>query len=399
MLKNILALVMACFLTHTLQAQTYRIYGKVTSKEDKKPLPGAVVFIQAKNIQVQANANGDYELKLPKGKYLIGCFAFERKRLQQEVTIEGQNNDIKLDFNLPSLSETLEEIKVKAGRNTTAGMGRLRSIDGFGIYEAKKNELIVLDDFAANKANNNARQVFAKVPGLNIWESDCAGLQLDIAARGLGPSRTANFNTRQNGYDMSADALGYPESYYTPPMQAVERIAIVRGAASLQYGTQFGGMLNFTLKDAPEDKKIEFNTEQTIGSFGLINTFNSLGGTLGKVSYYGYYQYKEGNCWRPNSNFNSHTAFAKVAYKPNEKFKMSLEYTYLYYRTRQAGGLTDDDVRKGNFEIVKRSRNWFKVNWNLFALNLDYKFSDNSKLNIRNFALVSQRDALGNLEK
>ena len=158
----------------------------------------------------------------------------------------------------------MEEIDVKAKRKTYSGIGRLRSVDGFGIYEAKKNELIVLDDFAANKANNNARQIFAKVPGLNIWESDCAGLQLDIAARGLGPSRTANFNTRQNGYDMSADALGYPESYYTPPMQAVERIEIVRGAASLQYGTQFGGMLNFKLKEAPKDKKIELNSEQTV---------------------------------------------------------------------------------------------------------------------------------------
>ncbi len=397
MLRKILGLICFCLTINAVQAQQYRIYGKVTSKEDGKSLPGAVVFIQSKKIQVETNANGRYEIKLPRGTYEVGCFAFERKRLKQNITISNQ--DIKLDFSLPSLSETLEEIDVKAKRKTYSGIGRLRSVDGFGIYEAKKNELIVLDDFAANKANNNARQIFAKVPGLNIWESDCAGLQLDIAARGLGPSRTANFNTRQNGYDMSADALGYPESYYTPPMQAVERIEIVRGAASLQYGTQFGGMLNFKLKDAPKDKKIELNSEQTVGSFGLLNTFNSIGGTLGKVSYYSYYQYKEGNCWRPNSNFNSHTAFAKVGYQPSEKFKINLEYTYLYYRTRQAGGLTDDDVSKGNFEISKRGRNWFKVNWNLFALNMDYKFSDKSKINIRNFALFSQRDALGNLEK
>jgi len=397
MLKKIFTFICFCLVVNAAQAQSYRVYGKITSEEDNENLPGAVVFIQSQNIQAQANANGEYEMNLPQGTYTIECYAFERKRLKQKITVKNQ--DIKLDFSLPTLTETLKEIKVNAQRNTYAGMGRLRSVDGFGIYEAKKNELIVLDDFAANKANNNARQIFAKVPGLNIWESDCAGLQLDIAARGLGPSRTANFNTRQNGYDMSADALGYPESYYTPPMQAVERIEIVRGAASLQYGTQFGGMLNFKLKDAPKDKKIELNSEQTVGSFGLLNTFNSVGGTLGKFSYYSYYQYKEGNCWRPNSNFNSHTAFTKLAYKPNEKLDISLEYTYLYYRTRQAGGLTDDDVKRGNFEISKRGRNWFKVNWNLMALNVDYKFSDKSKINIRNFALFSQRDALGNLEK
>jgi Fe(3+) dicitrate transport protein len=65
----------------------------------------------------------------------------------------------------------------------------------------------------ANKATNNARQIFAQVVGLTNESSD-GGLQLSIGGRGLDPNRTSNFNTRQNGYDISADVLGYPESYY-----------------------------------------------------------------------------------------------------------------------------------------------------------------------------------------
>jgi Fe(3+) dicitrate transport protein len=59
---------------------------------------------------------------------------------------------------------------------------------------------------------NNARQIFAQVVGLTINES-YGGLQLSIGGRGLDPNRTSNFNTRQNGF-ISADVLGYPESYY-----------------------------------------------------------------------------------------------------------------------------------------------------------------------------------------
>lgn len=397
MFRKIVGLALLILSFHNLQAQEFKVFGKIFSKEDTQVLPKATIFIQSQNIQVQSNIEGSYEILLPKGTYDIECYVFERKRTQK--TIEVQDKDVNVDFYLPLLSESLEQVEVNANQRKSYGMARLRAVDGYGIYEAKKNELIILDDFAANKATNNARQIFAKVPGLNIWESDFAGLQLDIAARGLGPSRTANFNTRQNGYDMSADALGYPESYYTPPMQAVERIEIVRGAASLQYGTQFGGMLNFKLKDAPKDKKFELNSEQTVGSFGLLNTFNSVGGTLGKFSYYGYYQYKEGNGWRPNSGFYSHTAFAKLAYKANEKFDINFEYTFLEYQTQQAGGLTDNDFKKGNLEISNRERNWFQVDWNLFALNLNYKISDKSKINVRNFALLSQRDALGNLSQ
>ena len=97
---------------------------------------------------------------------------------------------------------------------------------------------IKVDDVDANTATNNGRQVYNKIAGLNIWESDGAGIQLGIGGRGLNPSRTSNFNTRQNGYDISADALGYPESYYTPIIDAVDRIQVIRGAASLQFGTQ-----------------------------------------------------------------------------------------------------------------------------------------------------------------
>ena len=38
-------------------------------------------------------------------------------------------------------------------------------------------------------------------------------------------------------------ALGYPESYYTPPFEALKSIEIIRGSAALQFGTQFGGLL------------------------------------------------------------------------------------------------------------------------------------------------------------
>jgi Fe(3+) dicitrate transport protein len=69
------------------------------------------------------------------------------------------------------------------------------------------NPVVSVNKLTANKATNNARQIFAQVVGLTINESSDGGLQLSIG-RGLDPNRTSNFNTRQNGYDISADVLG-----------------------------------------------------------------------------------------------------------------------------------------------------------------------------------------------
>ena len=378
----------------SVSGQRHRLFGKVSKAEGTYNLPGATLFIEPTNTQVTADARGKFEVTLPPNSYTIKVFAEGYAAITRKIEL---SKDLEINFKMEALSQELEGVVVTDQRSTI-GISRLRAVDGFAIYEAKKNELIVLDDFASNKVATNARQVFAKVPGLNIWESDFAGLQLDIAARGLGPSRTANFNTRQNGYDMSADALGYPESYYLPAIQAVERVEVVRGAASLQYGTQFGGMLNFKIREAPE-KPIEVNLEQGIGSFGLLNSFVSVGGQNGKLDYYGYYQYRQGDGWRPNSSFDASQAFARIGFRPTDRLKLNFEYSFLDYQAQQPGGLTDEDFSQGRLDTSRRNRNWFQVNWNLMAFTLDYKFNPKTKLNIRNFGLISQRDALGNLQQ
>lgn len=150
-------------------------------------------------------------------------------------------------------------------------------------------------------------------------------------------------------------------------MQALTTIEVVRGAAGLQYGTQFGGMLNFDFKEGPENKKIELISNNTAGSYGLFNTFNSVGGTVGKVNYYGFYQYKTIDGMRPNSHADQHVAFGAVTYNFTPFLSAHFEHTYMTYLSQQPGGLTDtqfsQDPKQSN-----RTRNWFQVGWNLSAM-------------------------------
>ncbi|MEM9832034.1 MAG: TonB-dependent receptor [Bacteroidota bacterium] len=395
MKRGVLTLVGVVWAIAHLNAQSYTVSGTVLSSESEEPLEAATVFVRSLNVQTNTDSTGYYQFQLSSGTYTLQAFSTGMEIASKQIDVQ---EDTEVNFRLAELSQNLEEVEVFDTREQTSGVSRLRAVEGFGIYEAKKNEVILLADFAANKVTNNARQVFAKVPGLNIWESDFAGLQLDIAARGLGPSRSANFNTRQNGYDMSADALGYPESYYLPAMQAVDRIEIVRGAASLQYGTQFGGMLNFRIKEAPE-QPLELNLEQAVGSFGYLNSYLSVGGRSNKLDYFGYYQYRRGDGWRENSGLYAHLGFARIGYQANEQLKLGLEYSLLNYQAQQPGGLTDEDFQRGEIEKSRRERNWFRVSWNLLAATLDYRFSDQTKMNIRSFGLISGRDALGNLNQ
>ncbi len=98
-------------------------------------------------------------------------------------------------------------------------IARLPEIYGTNIYSGKKNEVILLDSLSADIAQNRARDVFAKVPGIASWELDGSGTQVSVGTRGLSPHRSWEFNVNQNGYNVNNDLYGYPEAMYNPPLE------------------------------------------------------------------------------------------------------------------------------------------------------------------------------------
>ncbi|MFZ6024063.1 MAG: TonB-dependent receptor family protein [Bacteroidota bacterium] len=284
------------------------------------------------------------------------------------------------------------------GRYTRADIHFLPEIVGTTINAGKKNALIMMDNVQGNVVTNTMRQVMAKVPGIQIWESDPSGIQIGIAARGLSPNRSWEFNLRQNGYDISSDPFGYPEAYYTPQLNAVQRVQVLRGAASLQYGPQFGGMVNFIMKDGSEiNKPFQYESQQTAGSFGLFNSYNAIGGENGKTHYYAFWDHRRGDGFRANSGFEVNTAFGNFSWKINPKLKLGLEITHFNYLSQQPGGLTDAQFEVDAYRSL-RQRNWFEVKWNMAALNMDYTISEKSRLNIKAFGMIGKRNSVGYLQ-
>ena len=311
--------------------------------------------------------------------------------VEKEIDLSNVN---KFNLILPRQVEELNEVILSARKKEVFALKRMRDFENTAIYAGKKTEVIIIEQSMANLAANNARQIFNQIPGLNIYQNDDAGLQLHIGGRGLDPNRTSNFNTRQNGYDISADVLGYPESYYTPPAEAIEEIQIIRGAASLQYGTQFGGLVNFKLKDASTYRPITGVIRNTIGTNSLYTNFTQLSGRIGKWRYIGHVNIKKGNGFRPNSEFNSSNVFAKISYDFSENTILSAEVTYLDYLAQQAGGLTDDLFNENPYQS-NRERNWFGLYWFLYNIKFEHALSDNSNISVNFFGLNAQRNAIG----
>ncbi len=324
-------------------------------------------------------------MKLPNGHLaalafaLITSYSFAQKDVTKNDTLTTQI--------LPELTFV--------GRGSKSDIHQLPQIVGTSIYAGKKSSLVVMDNVQGNIVSNTMRQVLGKVPGIFVWESESSGIQIGIAARGLSPNRSWEFNIRQNGFDIAADPFGYPEAYYNPQLQSVQRIEIVRGHGSLQYGPQLGGMVNYILKNGSDfTKPFQFETNQTVGSNGLFNSYNAIGGNTKKINYYAFYDHRSGNGWRDNSQFISGTLSGTITYKISNRFSLTTEITKWASRSQQAGGLTDSQFLQ-NVKLSLRARNWFDLDWLTPGITAEYKINRNQHLNVKVFGIVADRNSVG----
>ena len=287
--------------------------------------------------------------------------------------------------------ELREAIIHGAGRS---GLRAMPDTVGAVIMSGKRAVILEPSKLTADLSLNQARQIFAKVPGIHVWENDGTGAQLGIATRGLSPNRSWEFNLRQDGRDISADVFGYPEAYYTPPMEAVQRINVVRGASALAYGPQFGGMVDLVLKQGAADRPLAVSIRQTVGSYGLFNTYSDVGGTKGKWNYFGFVHHRQADGWRDNGRYTTSTAHGALRYTVNKRLRLGLTYTHNNLEQQQPGGLTDAQFRT-NPRQSQRARNWMLVPWNVAALSLDWRPDRRTVVEAKVFGLLAERNSVG----
>ncbi|MGY0426671.1 MAG: TonB-dependent receptor, partial [Polaribacter sp.] len=203
MIKNKLILTFFLGLQWVVFGQ-YKITGMVVS-EGNNPINKVQIFNETGGLLAQTGVLGKFSFTTKKQEIPL-IFYVENYRLKN-VFLKSENY-VNAKIMLESFSEELSEIQIKSRKERVFELKHLKDVVGTSIFAGKKTEVILVNQSTANLASNNARQIYNQIAGLNIFENDDAGLQLNIGGRGLDPNRTSNFNTRQNGYDISADVLG-----------------------------------------------------------------------------------------------------------------------------------------------------------------------------------------------
>lgn len=269
---------------------------------------------------------------------------------------------------------------------------RLEPISGTSIFSGKKNEVILVNSLDANVTERTARQVFAKVPGVFVYDME-GGNQLNIATRGLDPHRGWEFNQRKDGAITNSDLYAYPASHYSIPLESVERIEIVRGTGSLQYGAQLGGMLNYVTKQGDSTKKVGFESYTTLGSFNLLSNYTAIGGTIKKIKYYAYFSKRTREGYREIEHTDYNAQGVKFLYEPSEKLSFLLDWVRSSYVYTVPGPLTDAQFLE-NPRQATRFRNYYSPTIQIPSFTFKWQLTKNTNLQFISSAVIGQRKSV-----
>jgi Fe(3+) dicitrate transport protein len=291
-----------------------------------------------------------------------------------------------------TIEKELKELEITGYKTKVTELKQLPDIYGTYLIAGKKTEVVELAHQNSNVAEKTGRQIFSKIPGVFVYDMDGSGNQINIATRGLDPHRSWEFNIRQNDVMVISDIYGYPASHYSAPLEAVEKIELTRGTGALQYGGQFGGMINYKLKQII-NKPFAFESINTVGSFGLYSTYNAIGGTYKKWKYYAYSANRHSEGYRKNGKSDYNAQFASIAYQANENLSFKAEIGRSDY-TYQIPGPLNDSMFNANPRAATRSKNYYSPEIYVPSFRVNFNIGLNTKLELISSAVIGDRKSV-----
>ncbi|QWE27249.1 TonB-dependent receptor [Polynucleobacter sp. AP-Ainpum-60-G11] len=219
------------------------------------------------------------------------------------------------------------------------------------LNEVPANVQVITREEIAESTSTNIPDILSQIGGLNIRST--AGGQLNLGATvdmgGYGPTAKDTTLILVDGQRINPiDSSGI--SWESIPLDSINRIEILRGGASVQYGNgALGGVINIITNGGSK------TLNQASTSYGSFNTLvnnaifrNTIDQTTVQLSA----NTSNTNGWRQNSAANAYSFDGKVTQSLGGRDNVYADLFYSYSNQQMPGG-TLGQVGQGNPQLAK----------------------------------------------
>ncbi len=219
----------------------------------------------------------------------------------------------------PGFSETQDQ---KAAADDVYYIGQIVVKDrGMTTENVPQNITVITREEIEESNATSIMDLLEGIPGLSLEKTGRFG-RADINIRGIGG----------NAIQIGLTVDGRPEKMgifgcgvtHTFPLDNVERIEVIKGAASAAYGSDaLGGVINIVTREATED--LEGSMQLSGGSFGTNIANFKVGGLVeNDSSYYVTFNREHSDGYRENSEWDSRAFTAKVKTKLTDRYSLTV---------------------------------------------------------------------------
>ena len=368
--------------------------GNVIDAKTYEHLVGVNIYLQNTTIGSASDIEGNFQItSIPAGTYTIIASMIGFKPEKKQVLIKG---DDVVEINI-QLNERLVEV----------GIGKIDTL--MKTYDfpqvnviGKKPSLLNTIPGSANLISITSlkntkpisgNEIFKKVTGINVVDEEGAGLRANIGIRGLDPDRSRTVLMLEDGVPIALAPYGEPEMYYTPAIDRMNSIEILKGSGSILYGPQtIGGVINYITYDPPLYSKISLNIKG--GENGYFNIQTGYGSTIDNVGFQVNLLHKQADkLGITRYDINDLTAKMKFQTGKNSRIGVKLAF-YDENSNSTYVGLTQSMYNNGEHFTIIAPNDELNIRRYSASLTHDYFFSDKSFLRTTIYGYTTTRNWL-----
>ncbi|TGL76167.1 TonB-dependent receptor [Leptospira yasudae] len=291
---------------------------------------------------------------------------------------------IKQQGNSEEADETPEESRWKKTEIRVIGEKKdLKRIPGSATIIGKK--------YLEQARPTDGMEVLRRVPGASIRYQDPAGLTMNLGFRGVSNEVSRKVLILEDGLFTSLNPYGEPEMYYTPSIERMERIEVVKGSGSILFGpSTIGGVVNFITRRPPKDPT--FSVQTIGGENRYLSSMINYGGTFGNTGFDINVLRKQGDGFRNHQGFFVNEANLKTVHQLNEKHSLTTKVGF-HQQESQATyvglttGMFQHNPKDNPAENDKRTIERYS-----FSLGHEWNLGDKTKLITRIYSAYTQRN-------
>jgi outer membrane cobalamin receptor len=356
-----LTLIGLCF---SIGVNAQSISGKVIDNLTGEPLPGATVYVTNYPASCITNQKGEYFMEVRASGVFhvkVSFVGYQSQVKDQKIGSVQKTGFIKKDrmveeiaysepvqrafyllFEMEPLMINQDEVVVTGTRTATARNNIPLTTSVINQTQLEHTSEINLLPLLSNK-----------VPGLFVTQRGFSGFGIadgaagKISLRGIGSAEQSQLLVMIDGQPqfMGIFGHGFPDMYNTSNLEKVE---VVRGPASLLYGTNaMGGVINMITKRNTNEGWSGALTGQ-YGSYGTLRGIANGGYKNGGFSFWASMNHDQTEGHRPSSGFRGDNLHTGIGYVINDHFNLRLTGAATNFHSVDPGPVADSLLYANN---------------------------------------------------